>query len=226
MSQPQGSLDRADGPDPVPSPSHGVAHGGRAEGADPGTAADGPGVPLTAAEFETMTVAAADRLHAAALRLARNRADAEDVVQDTLLRAWRSIGTFRRGTRFDAWLFRILRNAFLNRRRHEALAPEARDPETFDPADRPAAVPDIRTLGELAAVADRHFDDHVKAAVEALPEVYRVPFVLFSLGDMTYDEIAKSLEVPIGTVMSRLHRARAQLKDKLAGYARESGARP
>ena len=87
-------------------------------------------------------------------------------------------------------------------------------------------MPDIRSLGELAAIADRHFDDQVKAAVEALPEIYRVPFVLFSLGDQSYDDIAKALDVPIGTVMSRLHRARAQLRGKLAEYARESGDRP
>jgi RNA polymerase sigma-70 factor, ECF subfamily len=191
----------------------------------------GPGAqgPLTSAEFEEMTLALADRLHAAALRLTRNRADADDLVQDAILRAWRSLGSFRRGTRFHSWLFRILHNAFLNRVRHENQAPEAQDPGTLDPEDRSGAAPGLRALGELPDVADRHFDDRVKSAVDALPEVYRAPFVLFSLGELTYDEIAAALEVPVGTVMSRLFRARAQLRDRLAEYARDQGlggARP
>jgi RNA polymerase sigma-70 factor (ECF subfamily) len=179
--------------------------------------------PLTPAEFEQMTLALADRLHAAALRMTRNRADADDLVQDTVLRAWRSLGSFRRGTRFHSWIFRILHNTFLNRIRHENQAPEAQDPDTFDPQDRAEIVPDLASLRDLAAVADKHFDDSVKEAVDALPEVFRTPFVLFSLGDMSYEEIAESLGIPIGTVMSRLHRARAQLRARLAPYAREQG---
>jgi RNA polymerase sigma-70 factor, ECF subfamily len=198
-----GSDARADNPEPALQPAANAA-------------ADVPGPPLTPAEFEQMTTAAADRLHAAALRLSRNRADADDLVQDSLLRAWRALATFRRGTRFEAWLFRILHNSFLNRRRHENLAPEARDPETFDPDARTETFPAIRSLAEVPAIADRHFDDKVKAAVESLPEVYRVPFLLFSLGDMSYEEIANTLQVPIGTVMSRLHRARAHLRARLA----------
>lgn len=183
----------------------------------PGAGPETPsGPPLTPEEFERMTADVADRLHAAALRLARNRADADDLVQDTMLRAWRALATFRRGTRFHSWVFRILHNAFLNRRRHEGLAPEARDPDTLDPAERDAPVPEIRTMAELPALADRHFDDRVKAAVDDLPEVYRVPFVLFVLGGQSYDEIARALGVPEGTVMSRLHRARARLRDRLS----------
>jgi RNA polymerase sigma-70 factor (ECF subfamily) len=186
-------------------------------------------IPLTPAEFEEMTLALADRLHGSALRLTRNRADADDLVQDTVLRAWRSIGSFRRGTRFHSWIFRILHNAFLNRVRHEAQAPAAQDPDTLDAADRAETVPDVRSLGEFPALADRHFDDRVKAAVDALPTLYREPFVLFSLGDLTYEEIAATLDVPIGTVMSRLHRARAALRERLASYARDErhpGGRP
>lgn len=189
-------------------------------GATPVTPA---GPPLTPIEFEEMTAAAADRLFATALRLTRNRADAEDVVQDTMLRAWRALASFQRGTRFEAWIFRILHNAFLNRRRKESLAPEARDPESFDPAARSEIAPDVRSLGELPALADRHFDDRVKAAVDELPEVYRIPFLLFSMADLTYEEIAAAQGVPMGTVMSRLHRARAHLKTRLAGYARDEG---
>lgn len=181
------------------------------------------GTPLTPIEFETMTAAVADRLFATALRLSRNRADAEDVVQDTMLRAWRALASFERGTRFEAWIFRILHNAFLNRRRKDSAAPEARDPDTFDPADRAEIVPDVRSLGELPALADRHFDDRVTAAIDELPEVYRTPFLLFSMGDLTYEEIAAAQGVPIGTIMSRLHRARVHLKTRLATYARDEG---
>ncbi|MCE9636293.1 MAG: sigma-70 family RNA polymerase sigma factor [Planctomycetes bacterium] len=181
------------------------------------------GSSLTPTEFEEMTAAVADRLFATALRLARNRADAEDVVQDTMLRAWRALGSFQRGTRFEAWIFRILHNAFLNRRRKESLAPEVRDPDTFSPPDRGEVVPDVRSLGELPALADRHFDDRVKAAIDELPDVYRTPFLLFAMADLTYEEIASAQGVPIGTVMSRLHRARAHLKARLASYARDQG---
>ena len=167
-----------------------------------------------------MTVALAQPLHATAMRLARRRADADDLVQDALHRAWRSVATFRRGSRFQAWLFRILHNAFLNRLRHESMAPEASDPSTMEALAPEPAVPDLRSLGELPGLADRHFDDRVKHAVEDLPETYRVPFLLFALGDLSYEEISRALGIPLGTVMSRLHRARAQLRQRRLDYAR------
>jgi RNA polymerase sigma-70 factor (ECF subfamily) len=169
-----------------------------------------------------MTADLAQPLMAAAMRLARRRADAEDLVQDTLHRAWRAVRTFRRGSRFPAWMFRILHNAFLNRVRHESMAPEAADPTTLEAAAPEAAVPDLRSLGELPALADRHFDDRVKRAVEDLSETYRVPFLLFALGGLSYEEISATLGIPMGTVMSRLHRARSQLRQRLVEYARES----
>jgi len=228
---PEGSHARADGRASVPA-SPAPASPGPADGAATDrdallaralqeAADEAPlGPPLSAAEFEEMTAAVADRLHAAALRLCRNRADADDVVQDALLRAWRGIGTFRRGTRFDSWIFRILHNSFLNRRRHEVLAPQATDPDHLDPDARPETVPDLRSVGELPALADLHFDDCVKRAIERLPETFRVPFVLFSLGGLSYREIADATSAPIGTVMSRLHRARTLLRETLGVYAR------
>ena len=178
---------------------------------------------LTPAEFETMTVELSRPLFATALRLTRNRDDAEDLVQESLYRAYRSLHTFRKGTRFRAWLFRILHNAFINRLRRAQLAPAATDPADLDPSDAEHPIPDLRSLGELPEVADRHFDERVKAAVDALPETFRAPLVLFSLGDLSYQEIADALEIPIGTVMSRLHRARRLLRVELAAYAREHG---
>lgn len=179
------------------------------------------GTPLTREEFERMTADLAHPLYAAAMRLARRRADAEDLVQDTLHRAWRSVRTFRRGSRFPAWMFRILHNAFLNRVRHEAMAPEVADPTTLDTAAPETPVPDLRSVGDLPAIADRHFDDRVKRAVEDLSETYRVPFLLFALGNLSYEEISATLGIPMGTVMSRLHRARSQLRERLIRYARE-----
>jgi|SRR5262245_5959993 len=175
---------------------------------------------LSPDEFETMTTELAQPLMSAALRLTRRRADAEDLVQDTLHRAWRSVASFERGTHFKAWMFRILRNAFINRGRREAQAPVSVD---FTETDRPAragAPPSLTDLRQLAAMSDEHFEDCVKHAVERLPDEFRVPMVLFALGEMSYQEIADALEIPIGTVMSRLHRARARLREELAEYAR------
>ncbi len=184
------------------------------------TAASGVWTSLTPGEFATMTAELAQPLMAAALRLTRRRADAEDLVQDTLYRAFRSLSTFERGTRFNAWIFRILRNAHINRGKREAAAPAAVDMTEIETSAPPIVVPDLRSLEELDRIADRHFDDRVKSAIENLPETFRAPMVLFSLGGLSYQEIADALDVPIGTVMSRLHRARAQLRTELLDYAR------
>lgn len=182
--------------------------------------------PLTPDEFETMTTELARPLMSAALRLTRRRADAEDLVQDTLFRAFRSLGSFQRGTHFKAWLFRILRNAFINRGKHEAAAPAAVDFTDHEVEDRRRAAAELADLRDLAGLSDEHFDERVKAAVDGLSETYRMPLVLFALGDLSYKEIADTLEIPIGTVMSRLHRARSLLKADLARYARETRVLP
>jgi len=187
---------------------------------DPVPGASGAGSALTPGEFESMTSAISESLMAAALRLTRRRADAEDLVQETLYRAFRSLRTFQRGTRFNAWIFRILKNAFINRGKHEAFAPAAVDPTEMETTAPDVVAPDLLKIDELDRIADAHFDDQVKAAVEALPETYRVPMVLFALGGLSYQEIADALEIPIGTVMSRLHRARTHLKTELLDYAR------
>ena len=178
---------------------------------------------LTTAEFESMTNEIARPLFATALRLTRNRDDAEDLVQEALYRGFRSLSTFRKGSRFRAWMFRILHNVFINRIRRQQLAPRATDPTELVPSDHEHPIPDLREIGELPEVADRHFDERVKAAVDSLSDTFRVPMVLFSLGALSYQEIADALEIPIGTVMSRLHRARRHLRIELADYAREHG---
>ncbi len=178
---------------------------------------------LSTADFESMTTAISRPLFATALRLTRNRADAEDLVQEALYRGFRSLHTFMPGSRFRAWMFRILHNAFINRIRRAQLATTATDPADLSPADHEHPVPDLRGMGELPDMADRHFDERVKAAVDALPDNFRTPMVLFALGGLSYQEIADTLEIPIGTVMSRLHRARRQLRESLSDYARDQG---
>lgn len=187
-----------------------------------GAAASGDEV-LSSREFERMTQDLAGPMFGAALRMTRNRAEAEDLVQDTLFRGFRSLHSFRAGTNFRAWIFRIMRNAFINRSKREAKAPTAVDPVDLRPSARDEVVPDLRVVEQLPDLADRHLDEEVKAAVDALPENFRMPLVLFSLGGMAYQEIADTLEIPIGTVMSRLHRARKQIRGQLAEYARERG---
>jgi RNA polymerase sigma-70 factor (ECF subfamily) len=170
-----------------------------------------------------MTMDLAQPLMSAALRLTRRRADAEDLVQDTLHRAWRSVASFERGTHFKAWMFRILRNAFINRGRRESAAPMAVDFTETDTPARAQTPPSLTDLRDLAAMSDEHFDDSVKEAVERLPEEFRMPLVLFALGDMSYQEIADALDIPIGTVMSRLHRGRRNLRRQLETYAADRG---
>lgn len=173
-----------------------------------------------------MALELANPLMAAALRMTRRRAEAEDLVQETLYRAYRGLAGYEPGTHFRAWLFRILHNLAINRSRREGRAPDAVDPATLDPVDGDHPVPALVDLSDLPDLADRHFDDRVKAALDDLPEIYRVPLVLFSLGDLSYQEIADSVGVPIGTVMSRLHRARSRLKAALSDHVagRRGGA--
>src|SRR5687768_3096063 len=114
---------------------------------------------LTPDEFETMTTELAQPLMAAALRLSRRRADAEDLVQETLYRAYRSLGSFAKGTYFKAWLFRILHNTYINRGKHEAAAPVAVDPTEMEEPAQSSPVPSLLHLRELAGIADRHFDE-------------------------------------------------------------------
>jgi RNA polymerase sigma-70 factor (ECF subfamily) len=145
-----------------------------------------------------------------AMSLTRNRADAEDLVQDTMLRAYRAIERFD-GRYPRAWLLTILRNAQLNRVRRKR--PELlRDPDTT--MERVADTSDSATDIE-AMVVDNTFDSAVEAAYRGLPDKFRSVVELVDLGSLSYKEAAEVLDVPVGTVMSRLHRARNRLKKEL-----------
>lgn len=169
----------------------------------------------------------APQLYTAALRLTRNQADAEDLVQETFLKAYRGFGSFEEGSNLRAWLYRILTNNYIN-----AYRSKQRRPEEADLAD----VEDLylyRRLDSLQeAVASRSAedqllewftDDEVKAALEELPDNFRLPVLLADVEEFSYKEIAEMLDLPIGTVMSRLHRGRKAMHKRLYEFAVSRG---
>jgi RNA polymerase sigma-70 factor (ECF subfamily) len=182
------------------------------------------------ANFAELAMPYMDALYSAALRMTRNPADAEDLVQETYLRAYRGFGGFQEGTNLKAWLYKILTNTFINIYRAKKRRPDEVD---FDDAEDFFL---FRRLGGLeAAVAGRTPESEVleampeqvvKDAIEALPEQFRVAVLLADVEGFSYKEIAEITEVPIGTVMSRLHRGRKQLQARLWDFAVERGLVP
>lgn len=175
------------------------------------------------AEFERQSLPFLESLYNTALRMTRNAQDAEDLVQETFLRAYRNFHQFTPGTNLKAWLFRILKNAFINEYRKRRAAPAEEDfagiEESFESRidrDRAGSIPNP----EEEALS-RSMDEGVQRALAALPEDYRMAIVLADLEGFSYKEIAEILEVPIGTVMSRLYRGRKQLEEELLRYAHE-----
>jgi RNA polymerase sigma-70 factor (ECF subfamily) len=165
----------------------------------------------------------APQLYSAALRMTRNRADAEDLVQDTYLRAYRSFHTYTDGTNLRAWLFRILTNAFINRYRAKQRRVQEQD---VDDVDDLYLYKGVRNTDVLARSAEDSLfevftDDEVKDALEALPENFRMPVLLADVEGFSYKEIAEMLDIPIGTVMSRLHRGRKAMQKRLWDFAVE-----
>jgi RNA polymerase sigma-70 factor, ECF subfamily len=166
-------------------------------------------------------------LYTAALRMTRNPADAEDLVQETYLKAYRAYNTFQEGTNLKAWLYKILTNTFINSYRSRKRRPEQTE---FDEGEDLYL---FRRLGGLEAarsgrsaeeeVMDHFTEDDVKAAVEALPEQFRMAVLLADVEGFSYKEIADILDVPIGTVMSRLHRGRRSLQKALHDFAVQRG---
>jgi RNA polymerase sigma-70 factor, ECF subfamily len=173
-------------------------------------------------EFETVALVHLDALFRSALRLTQNRAEAEDIVQDTWLCAFRSFHRFDPGTNCRAWLFTILRNAFLTRRRRvnqEAVGESAVSEDAWQSAtdpDAPITHPEDALLRSVV-----HGD--VDRALRELPLAHREIVILADLEGLTYREIAQVVGCPIGTVMSRLSRGRAQLRGRLGRLAREHG---
>ena len=178
-----------------------------------------------AAAFEEEALSHLDKLYSAALRMTRNPADAEDIVQETYAKAFASRHTFTMGTNLRAWLYRILTNTYINAYRKAQRAPQSTgDEEVSDWQLARAASHDSTGLrsAEMEAL-DQTPDAAVAAAIAQLPENFRVAVLLSDVEGFSYKEIAEIMGTPIGTVMSRLNRGRAQLRDLLSDYARENG---
>lgn len=169
----------------------------------------------------------APQLLSTAMRMTRNRSDAEDLVQDTMLKAYRSYGSFEEGTNLRAWLFRILTNTFINTYNAKKVRPQENDLGELENLYlyRHVGQMSDKLKGQSAEdeVFDLFTDDEVKQALEDLPEAYLLPVLLADIQDFSYQEIADMLEVPIGTVMSRLHRGRKALQKSLVDFAKERG---
>ncbi|MBU3690405.1 MAG: RNA polymerase subunit sigma-24 [Acidimicrobiales bacterium mtb01] len=169
----------------------------------------------------------APQLFGTALRMTRNRADAEDLVQETMLRAFRAYESFEAGTNLRAWLFRILTNTFINSYRAKQSRPHESELGDLDDLYLYKRLPELAAHTKSQSAEDEIFDlftdDEVKRALEDLPESFLLPVLLADVQDFTYQEIADMLDIPIGTVMSRLHRGRKALQKALVEFAEERG---
>ena len=169
----------------------------------------------------------APQLFSTAMRMTRNRSDAEDLVQETFIKAWRSFATYQQGTNLRAWLFRIMTNTYINKYNAQQRKPtetELDDVEELFLYKRLGSV-DQSQLSQSAEdqMLSLFTDDEVKKALEELPEQFRIPVLMSDVEGFSYKEIAEILEIPLGTVMSRLHRGRKSMQKMLYEYAKERG---
>ena len=172
------------------------------------------------ASFEREALVHLDMLYRVALRLTGNPSDADDLVQETMLKAYRAWDQYQQGTNAKAWLLTILRHAFINEYRRRIRHPETVDVDAIEPF---AVFPEVQDEDPQGAFFDKIVDDQVLNAIDQLPVVFRETLVLSDVEGMSYQEIAQVLKVPVGTVKSRLFRARRLLQAKLYDYAVEMG---
>jgi RNA polymerase sigma-70 factor (ECF subfamily) len=182
------------------------------------------------AGFQEQAMQYAPQLYSAALRMTRKPADAEDLVQETFLKAYRSFATFEEGSNLRAWLYRILTNTYINMYRARQRRPQESDLGDLEDLYLYRRIGSIEAAAASRSAEDQLFDlftdDEVKQALENLPENFRLPVLLADVEGFSYKEIAEMLDIPIGTVMSRLHRGRKGMQRALVDFARDRGLLP
>ncbi|WP_205750195.1 sigma-70 family RNA polymerase sigma factor [Cryobacterium sp. SO1] len=175
--------------------------------------------------FEAQAMPFIDQLYAAAMRMTRNPSDAQDLVQETFVKAFASFKQFEQGTNLKAWLYRILTNTFINTYRKKQREPYQGTIDDLEDWQLGGAESTTATSSRSAeAEAIDHLPDSaVKDALQSIPEDFRLAVYFADVEGFSYQEIAEIMKTPIGTVMSRLHRGRRLLRELLAGYAQERG---
>ena len=173
--------------------------------------------------FEREFLPNADALYNFGFHLTMDEDDANDLVQDTFMKAWRFIKSYQEGTNAKAWLFKILKNTFINEYRRKKLRPAEVDYEDFVAYQDAEDVTRVGRLDTTHEIFQTMLGDEMTKAINELPVDFRTVILLCDVEDFSYEEIAKIVDIPVGTVRSRLFRARNMLKDKLRNYAKSLG---